>query len=102
MDYKKLIKTTPPTRRPTLLPRPPKTVASISAEAERDALGNEHYHARLRDHTGAVRIPEQVTFEDVDGRGRKVKYKVKEPVYRRLGEGVGPPQSERECRCVRL
>ncbi|ORX34396.1 hypothetical protein BD324DRAFT_146477 [Kockovaella imperatae] len=42
-------------------PRVPQTVATMSAHLDVDSRGNEHLHARLRDHTGVVKDVEEMT-----------------------------------------
>lgn len=42
----------------------PKTILTVSADLEKDSKGNEHYHARLRDHTGVVKTVDKVIPTD--------------------------------------
>lgn len=66
VDYKALVKQSPPRRRPTLptehvhvhmspTPAAPKTILTMSADLDRDSKGGEHLHARVRDHTNVVK-----------------------------------------------
>lgn len=102
MDYKKLIKKTPPKKRfalPTLaslIPQPPRTVATLNAEVERDGMGHEHLHARLRDHTGVVLPAVANGAYDLEVEPVVVRKKKREPLYKRLGDTAAPPRSERE------
>ncbi|ORY26863.1 hypothetical protein BCR39DRAFT_539834 [Naematelia encephala] len=119
VDYSALIRQTPTTRRlklpHTVTPEAPKTVLTMSADLERDNKGNEHLHATVRDHTGALRTEmvdetEPVTLinenKPVGEDGKKSKKdkkkkkdgdedRYKGPLYRRLGGDVPPPRSER-------
>ena len=94
----------------------PKTVATLSADLEVDSKGHEHLHATLRDHTGVHQI-DQVDGVDalgltgaIDETGtRKTREKelerqrrkkerealAAEPLYRKLGDSLPPPKSER-------
>ena len=100
MDYNKIIQATPPKPKfalpsiANLLPKPPRTVATLKAEVDRDGYGHEELHARLRDHTGGMQPgPANVAWDvEVD----IPKKKKREPLYKRLGDGLPPPKSERE------
>lgn len=77
VDYNALIKTTPPARRHTLPsppaasytppPAAPHTVLTMSADLERDSRGNEHLHARVRDHTGVQKVVNKKLSPKVKG-----------------------------------
>ena len=150
VDYSNLICATPPTKKLALTPAPkplsappktaapvrktptppqaPQTIATMSADLVRDAKGNEHFQARMRDHTGVHKVDQDfptsgaVTTPDPplnpvtkpkdqekeERRARREQGKLekeaererrREPIYKPLGGGgLPPPKSEREHR----
>ena len=70
VDYDNILRATPPVRKPSLPlpapvpastpPRGSQTVATMSAHLDVDSKGNEHLHARLRDHTGVIREVDEI------------------------------------------
>ncbi|WWC67693.1 uncharacterized protein I206_101605 [Kwoniella pini CBS 10737] len=95
-----------------------KTVVTYSAQLDRDSQGNEHLHARLRDHTGVTKGLELDTgqgevlpmIESEEHRKKREKKEKKEAKrlakeaakdeskgnpYRHVGGVVPPPKSER-------
>ncbi|WWC59202.1 uncharacterized protein I303_101752 [Kwoniella dejecticola CBS 10117] len=108
---------------PTIVPpaQGAKTIVTYSAQLDRDSQGNEHLHARLRDHTGAVKGLELDTGEgggagglavvETEKERKKREKKEKKEAeklakeeakanananpYRHVGGVVPPPKSER-------
>lgn len=106
----------------TPAPPAPQTIATMSANLERDSKGNERLHATLRDHTGLHHIEEvlpndsittvapnpTVVVDEEDEKKRRKEEKrrkkeeekrAREPAYRPIegdGGGLPPPKSERK------
>lgn len=98
----------------TLAPTSPRTIMTLSAQLDRDNHGNEHVHARWRDHTNVNKVngPDaaghlettELPVETDKERRRRTKRETKErkkrdkltssPPYRPIG-ALPPPISER-------
>ena len=97
-----MIKTTPPKPKftlPTLaslIPQPPaRTVLSVNEQLDRDGY-HEDLHARVRERPGMSQpVPAANVAWDLEVETGRRKKK-REQLYRRLGEAVPPPKSERE------
>ncbi|WWD00322.1 hypothetical protein V866_007233 [Kwoniella sp. B9012] len=104
-----------PTATPGPVPEGPKTIVTLSAQLDRDSKGNEHLHARMRDHTGVTKGLELDTGEGLPletEKERKKREKKEKKLaeklaakeaskglegnpYKPIGGGVPPPKSER-------
>lgn len=98
----------------TPTPTSPRTIMTLSAQLGRDSHGNEHVHARWRDHTNVDKVNEpdaaghvettELPVETDKERRRRTKRETKErkkrdkltssPPYRPIG-ALPPPISER-------
>ncbi|KAK4685372.1 hypothetical protein P7C73_g4783, partial [Tremellales sp. Uapishka_1] len=118
VDYQALIQPTPPPKERPLLPpstaaqapypaatvvapapttvAPPQTIATITAEVERDAQGLEHIHAAVHDHTDdRERERESRKEKKKKDKEKRRRSKSRERIYRPLDAGLPPPKSER-------